>query len=621
MLLNENPFYLLGASTRDSRHRIVELAEEKSLYLDQAVCSRCSADLINPRQRLQSEVAWVPGVSLARSLSAVEAALNGAPADTLPSPLAQVNVLVTKLAHEATGAHAHLGARLLEIAEAWDRVEPDHVRILLNEDRTAAGFAPMEDTREVERALQGRMDAIRSVLVKVMRDRPEGVRVQALTEALERGTASGTAPGPALLHALIDALSMDLHGALDRERERVESAIQRVRSVAVAGQDTLVEGAIDSLTSAVRGWDRYAQALQISAKSRGQDHAASREMAGALRSLAVDLHNEHTLTRTAQRITELSQEVFAEVPRVAEIAQEDLDKLEEIIEEGEAAEEQRAILREMQPISAAPTLYTINGIGTKLYGRRGVHAASGTYVATLYFVVLFVPVMPLRCYRVRDGEGGGWHFLGRVPFSQNEKVQAWGVAAAVALWVLISAGGGQPDRSYAYQPSTRPPAAVQELLQSSPAASAAEERPQQDEYYDPYAESPREPSQTQNAAEPTYYGAGSRFTRDRLERWIEAERERIHRIESDLSAATEQLKVLSAEVDREKRKVESYEALATDGALPEGVYDEYQVDLRRYNNLVDEYNSVLEAYKTDRASYENALDAVNDSIDRYNQMP
>lgn len=606
MLLNENPFYLLGASTRDGRHRIVELAEEKSLYLDQALCSRCSADLINPRQRLQSEVAWVPGVSPARLLSTVEAALKGAPADPLPSPLAQVNVLVTKLAHEGTGAHAHLGARLLEVAEAWDRVEPEHVRVLVNEDRTAAGFAAMEGTREVERALQGRMDAIRSVLVKVLRGCPEEVQVQALTEALDQGTASGTVPGPVLLHALIDALSMDLHGALERERATVESALVKVRSAAAAGQDTLLDAAVDSLTSAVRGWDRYAQALQLSAKSRGQDHEASREMAGVIRSLAVDLHNEHTQTRIAQRITELSQEVFAEVPRAAEIAQEDLDKLEEIIEEGEAAEEQRAILREMQPISAAPTLYTINGIGTKLYGRRGMHAASGTYVATLYFVVLFVPVMPLRCYRVRDGEGGGWHFIGRVPFSQNEKIHAWGVAAALALWMFVSAVGGEPDRSYASQPSTRPSAAVQELLQSSPVASAAE--------------APREASQTRNAAEPTYYGAGSRFTRDRLERWIEAERERIHRIESDLSATTEQLKVLSAEVDRKKRKVESYDGLATDGALPESVYDEYQVDLRRYNNLVDEYNSVLEAYKTDRASYQNALDAVNDSIDRYNQM-
>jgi len=32
--LNNSPFYLLGATTRDDRRCIVELAEEKSLTLD-----------------------------------------------------------------------------------------------------------------------------------------------------------------------------------------------------------------------------------------------------------------------------------------------------------------------------------------------------------------------------------------------------------------------------------------------------------------------------------------------------------------------------------------------------------------------------------------------------------
>jgi hypothetical protein len=61
--LHRNPFFLLGATTRDDRQRIVELAEQKLLELDQEVCQKARNDLTNPRARLTTEMAWFPGVS------------------------------------------------------------------------------------------------------------------------------------------------------------------------------------------------------------------------------------------------------------------------------------------------------------------------------------------------------------------------------------------------------------------------------------------------------------------------------------------------------------------------------------------------------------------------------
>src|SRR5262245_49354114 len=127
MLLNENPFYVLGASTRDDRQRIVELAEEKTLYLDPAQCAQYKADLINPRQRLQSEVAWIPGVSPSRAATAADAALKGALISALPSALAHVNVLLTSVANRKAGSAVDLGKQLLEVAEAWEQVDPERV--------------------------------------------------------------------------------------------------------------------------------------------------------------------------------------------------------------------------------------------------------------------------------------------------------------------------------------------------------------------------------------------------------------------------------------------------------------------------------------------------------------
>lgn len=68
-----------------------------------------------------------------------------------------------------------------------------------------------------------------------------------------------------------------------------------------------------------------------------------------------------------------------------------------------------------EPLDGAPTLYTVNGIGTTLYGRRD-ERSDGTYVATLCFCLLFVPVIPISAYRVLAQEQG-WIFLGKVPLS------------------------------------------------------------------------------------------------------------------------------------------------------------------------------------------------------------
>jgi hypothetical protein len=42
--------------------------------------------------------------------------------------------------------------------------------------------------------------------------------------------------------------------------------------------------------------------------------------------------------------------------------------------------------------------YTINGIGTRYYGRRA--AGHGTYIATKWIVLFYLPLIPLRSYRI-----------------------------------------------------------------------------------------------------------------------------------------------------------------------------------------------------------------------------
>lgn len=101
----------------------------------------------------------------------------------------------------------------------------------------------------------------------------------------------------------------------------------------------------------------------------------------------------------------------------------------------------RRALSGMKRIRSAPTLYTLNTVGTTLYGKRDYDPKTNSYVATLYFVIFFIPLCPLRCYRVMAHQGGGWNFLGQVPWSDRERYHLWaflGVVGVLFLWALLA---------------------------------------------------------------------------------------------------------------------------------------------------------------------------------------
>jgi hypothetical protein len=85
---------------------------------------------------------------------------------------------------------------------------------------------------------------------------------------------------------------------------------------------------------------------------------------------------------------------------------------------------------EMRPVRTTPPLTRVNGIGTTLIGDRDHDAETQTYVKTLAFTVLYLPLLAVGAYRVADAPDGGWYFLGKVPLS--------GFAKACNLLLLLA---------------------------------------------------------------------------------------------------------------------------------------------------------------------------------------
>jgi hypothetical protein len=87
----------------------------------------------------------------------------------------------------------------------------------------------------------------------------------------------------------------------------------------------------------------------------------------------------------------------------------------------------------LAPLNKAPTMHTINGIGTRLYG-NSEPAADGTYISTLFFTVVFLPIYPFSPqYLVRSAGGNSYQFFGYVP--PSETIRSW---RRFVRWSLVA---------------------------------------------------------------------------------------------------------------------------------------------------------------------------------------
>jgi hypothetical protein len=92
-------------------------------------------------------------------------------------------------------------------------------------------------------------------------------------------------------------------------------------------------------------------------------------------------------------------------------------------------------LRGATAIRRAPPLWTWNGCGVRVVG--GHDHQRGTYSGVYYLTLLWIPLLPLRRYRVREYGENGYQFLARLPLRTLDR---WHLA--LGLLVIVAAVGG-----------------------------------------------------------------------------------------------------------------------------------------------------------------------------------
>jgi hypothetical protein len=279
--LHRNAFWLLGATTRDDRRRIVKLAEEKSLELDHDTCQKARSDLTVPRTRLGVEMAWLPGVSPRKAVQLAGQVLHDPMSvrteSGLPS-LAHANLMAA--AFEAVDANddvKDIAEFIQEMTYLVDDLSVDDVMREINEDRAVSGFPEVKED-QVEAELAERKRYFRNAIKDAFNRLSPSSLVDAMTLAVDSVTAGGEDHAPELIDELVDSYEVETQGFLQKEAENVHKLIKAARDSAKSGEGA-VKPLVDKLEVVARNWDKVAQPIQLSAKARGIEHRLSNELA------------------------------------------------------------------------------------------------------------------------------------------------------------------------------------------------------------------------------------------------------------------------------------------------------------------------------------------------------
>jgi hypothetical protein len=334
MDLLDNPFHILTASPHDNRRRIMELADERSLLIDSSEVKEARSVLSTPRKRLSAEVAWLPGVG--ERAGELLSLLSNLPADLLTidklSPIARSNLLAAGLSRLSGHNPDDVTKWILEIARAFEDVDPKELSIIINKERIVSGFPKVSDFSAIEAEIQEQQRYYRKVIRSALDNLPPRKLVKAVTVAIESATHNGEEHGPILIADLVDLYEVEAQEFLDREEENIKTLVEKLQAALDTKQpDSVLAPTVNQLIQVVKNWDAVAQPIQVSMKSRGLYHNASYRIAGSVRGLAIyHMCNEHGKLDFSQQLTTMLREVFAEVGEVSERTAKDAGDLHSI---------------------------------------------------------------------------------------------------------------------------------------------------------------------------------------------------------------------------------------------------------------------------------------------------
>lgn len=279
-----------------------------------------------------------------------------------------------------------------------------------------------------------------------------------------------------------------------------------------------------------------------------------------------------------------------------EILVEDETALRELIE----TESRNQVFNELTPINNAPTLFTLNGIGARMYGRQSVPGHAGLYYSIHFIVMLFLPVIPLGRYLVAETGVDRYQFFGRTPWTRYMKLHLGLVLGSVICLIVTI---NTPDKAVQVSTIETP---IGLPLSDDASAAGESSMPSVDITSSELLQSPYEVEVLRENRKSRLQGELKRLSEeiDQLDRDLAG-------IEQTIESEELALKGLKRDLETRGKEVNSEES------SPD-IVDRYNEAIQRYNDelvklkaKIAEYNRTVKKRETRRKRHNEVVDILN----------
>jgi hypothetical protein len=329
-----SPFGVLKASTRDDRSKIVTLADEQSLFLDQNLCAKARQDLTNPRNRMFAEVAWLPGLSPRKAERYVEQ-LDSQLDEYIENlkteqPIVKANLIAAVIDVLSEVERNNIWVSLIiDLSNSVDEIDPIGLLRQINEDRQVSGFSEIQSVDALEEPLDSQKKYYKET-IKTALDRMESSKILDVVGLIAKeATENGTRLAPILIDELIDSYRLEVTGFLEAEALNINKVVEAIKECPNT-DPTKFKTYFEQLEKLVINWSAVALPIQLSMKSRGMEHDLSRSTGFSIRGAGFKLFSEHDLLQETKEITKLLKKYFEYFPELAETAEDDSQALANI---------------------------------------------------------------------------------------------------------------------------------------------------------------------------------------------------------------------------------------------------------------------------------------------------
>jgi tetratricopeptide (TPR) repeat protein len=322
--LLKNPFVLLGLPPTAKPAAVKEAYEDaiEDEREDADVLMRAQQTLLTPRLRIEAEVGGFLDVDSSLAAQIVSDIRAGKSMREIKERLTKLHSLPRSnvIAHYGSARPIVL-SDLCDLIEAQAAVAAGAVCDAINDVRQEIALGRV-DRDSVGEALSKLLDRQTKAVIETL---GFGDAAVAILDLFVSRISSGSDTATIFrLDVYVSMFRQIVASELSKRSEAVTAACDEIR------RNPKPDSAYRKLDKALRVWMALVRPVQTYENYRQREDAATREMYGTVRQLALDLSNDQREFESAEKVVAIASGVFGHLPRAADQMAEDTKQLAEL---------------------------------------------------------------------------------------------------------------------------------------------------------------------------------------------------------------------------------------------------------------------------------------------------